>query len=82
MAQRIAAVMALVVFAVCLVAGIGAGNPFASIIIRALTGMAVTLIVGLVVGAMAQKMLDENTSARNKKNSPEVQAAESGPKDR
>jgi hypothetical protein len=52
--------MSLVVFAVCLMAGLAADNPMATTLWRALVAMAGTLVVGLVVGAMAQKMLDEH----------------------
>ena len=63
MARRMAGALALVVFAVCVLAGIGAGNTFERILARALAAMAVTFLVGLVVGAMAQKMIDENLAA-------------------
>jgi hypothetical protein len=64
--NRIAAVLALVVFAVCVIAGIGAENGFSTIVTRALLAMVVTLVIGMVLGAMAQKMLDENLSAAKK----------------
>lgn len=61
MAQRIAAGLALIAFALCLLVGsLGAGNPFGTTVLRALAAMAVTFVVGLIVGSMAQKMLDEN----------------------
>jgi len=60
MARRMAAAMSLIVFAVCLLEGLAAGNPLATILYKALVAMAGTMVVGLVVGAMAQKMLDEN----------------------
>lgn len=61
MVQRLAAVSALMVFAVCLlVGGFAAGNPFVSAVERALVAMLGTLILGLVVGWMAQKMLEES----------------------
>jgi len=60
--QRIAGACALVVFAVCLGAGASAGNLFGTVITRALLAMPATLVIGLVVGTMAQKMLDENLS--------------------
>lgn len=63
MARRIAAVLALVVFAVCVIAGLGAGNTFETVLTKALVGMAATFGVGLVVGAVAQKMIDENLAA-------------------
>ena len=55
-----ASVLSLIVFAVCLVAGTAAQNSFGTTIQRALVAMVGTLVVGLIVGAMAQKMLDEN----------------------
>jgi hypothetical protein len=60
--------MALVVFAVCLlIGGLQAGNPFTTTVIRAIVAMAGTLVVGLVIGGMAQKMLDENIQSEEKK---------------
>jgi NhaP-type Na+/H+ or K+/H+ antiporter len=65
MAQRLAAVAALIVFSVCLlIGGFGAGNPFITAVERALVAMAATLGLGLIVGWMAQKMLDENIEAQ------------------
>ena len=63
MARRMAAALALVVFAVCVIAGLNAGNSFETVLTKALLAMAATFFVGLVVGAMAQKMLDENLAA-------------------
>jgi putative Mn2+ efflux pump MntP len=60
LSRRIAAAMSLIAFAVCLVAGIEADNPLGTILARSLVAMAGTLVIGLVVGAMAQKMLDEH----------------------
>jgi hypothetical protein len=64
--RRIAAAMSLIAFAVCLVAGIEADNPLGTILARSLVAMAGTLVVGLVVGAMAQKMLDEHLATRGR----------------
>src|SRR6478752_6695867 len=64
LSRRIAAAMSLIAFAVCLVAGIEADNPLGTILARSLVAMAGTLVVGLVVGAMAQKMLDEHLASR------------------
>ena len=59
--QRIAAILAIVAFATCLVIGrFEASNSFTTSVLRALVAMVVTLLIGLVIGAMAQKMLDEN----------------------
>ena len=63
MARRMAAALALVVFAVCVIAGLNAGNSFETVLTKALGAMAATFAVGLVVGVMAQKMIDENLAA-------------------
>ena len=61
MALRIAVTISLLAFTVCLIAGgIEADNPFATTVWRALLAMGSTLVIGLIVGVMAQKMLDEN----------------------
>lgn len=60
--------MALTVFALCLViGGVQADNTFATTVTRALTAMACTFVIGLVLGAMAQRMLEENLSGEQKK---------------
>jgi hypothetical protein len=59
--QRLAASLAVLTFAVCLVVGgLQAGNTFTTTVTRALVAMAGTFVVGLVVGAMGQRMLDDN----------------------
>ncbi len=60
MPLRVAATTSFVVFAVCLIAG--AGNTFGTAVGRALTAMMATLAVGLVVGWMGQKMIEENVN--------------------
>ena len=57
-------------FAVCLLsAACEADNTFTTTVVRGRWWRwSVTLVVGLVVGAMAQKMLDENLEDREKKN--------------
>lgn len=80
MPRRLAVVVALVVFAVSLLAGMLAENTFAETVRRALVGMFVTLAVGLVVGVMAQRMLEEN--ARQLEKSPEDSETKVEPKDR
>jgi NhaP-type Na+/H+ or K+/H+ antiporter len=68
MVNRIAGVLALLVFIVCLLTGgIGADNTFATTVERALTAMAVTLVIGLVLGSMARKMLEENVKSESEK---------------
>ena len=56
--------MALVAFAICILVGLQAGNPFSTIVLKALVALFVTFILGLVIGTMAQKMLDENLAPR------------------
>jgi hypothetical protein len=67
MENRMAAASAFLVFTVCLVVGMGADNTFATTVERALAAMAVTLVIGLVVGAMARKMLEENVKSQEEK---------------
>jgi len=75
MVRRIAGSLSLLAFAICLVAGLAAKNSTATILANALLAMGVTFVVGLVVGAMAQKMLDENVAAEAAKASPASPAA-------
>jgi hypothetical protein len=67
MPRRLAATASLIVFAICLLTGIQAENSIGTSIQRGLVAMFGTLIVGLVVGTMAQKMLDENVQAQEEK---------------
>jgi uncharacterized membrane protein len=68
MSKRIAAAMSILSFAICLVIGaFQADNTFTTAVERALVAMMATLIVGLIVGAMAQKMLDENLKSHEEK---------------
>lgn len=67
MPRRFAAVSALVVFALCLVLGMRANNTFSTTVSRALLAMAGTFVVGLVLGAVAQRMLDENLKAEEER---------------
>jgi len=68
MIQRIAGCMSLIAFAVCLlVGGLDAQNPFATTVWRALEAMLSMLIVGWIVGIMAQAMLNENLTSERKK---------------
>jgi hypothetical protein len=63
MVRRLAGCLALLTFAVCIAAVLNAVNTAATILSNALAAMGVTFVVGLAVGAMAQKMLDENVAA-------------------
>jgi len=67
MVNRMAAVAALLVFAVCLIVGVSADNTVATTVERALTAMAVTMVIGLIVGSMARKMLEENVKSEAEK---------------
>jgi hypothetical protein len=63
MPQRIAAISSIMVFIGCLLAGaIGAENSFVTAVERALGAMVATLVIGLVVGWMAQRMIQENVA--------------------
>ena len=68
MSTRLAGCLSLLCFAICLVAGaFGADNAFETVVWRALVGMAVTFVVGLVIGTMAQKMIEENLSGETQR---------------
>ena len=68
MAKRISASLSLIAFAICLLIGaFEADNSFATTVQRALLAMVITLFVGLLIGAMAQKMLDENLKQHEEK---------------
>jgi len=66
-ARRLAGCCALVVFAFCLIQGLQAHNSFSTTVTRALIAMAGTFAVGLLIGWIAQKMLDENLKAEEEK---------------
>jgi hypothetical protein len=66
MTRRIAASFGLIVFAMCLVEGLRAENPFGTVVLRALLGLVVTFGVGLILGVMAEKMLKENLEPSEK----------------
>jgi len=58
---------AFLVFAVCLIVGVAADNTFSTTVERALAAMGATLVIGLILGAMAQKMLEENVKSQEEK---------------
>ena len=70
MIRRVAGSLSLLAFAVCIVAGMTADNSTATVLSNALAAMGVTFVVGLAVGAMAQKMLDENVAAEAARAAP------------
>lgn len=68
MQRRLAGSMAILAFAICLlIGGWQADNTFTTTVCRALVAMAGTFIIGLILGAVAQKMLDENLRDEEKK---------------
>ena len=67
MAQKIAASSALLVFAVSVLLGLSAENTFSTTLSRALLAMGGTFVIGLVIGAMADRMIAENLSVSEKK---------------
>lgn len=67
MSHKIAAIFALTAFSLCLlVGGIQVDNPFTTTIWRALLAMGGTFIVGLILGAVAQMIIDENLRIEEK----------------
>jgi NhaP-type Na+/H+ or K+/H+ antiporter len=80
MPRRMAGVLALIAFAVCLVVGgLQTGNTFTTTVTRALVAMAGTFVIGLVIGGIGQRMLEENLDGRRKS---EFSEAISRPEDR
>ncbi len=67
MCRRIAACLSLLAFAACLIVGAAAGNSFSTAVGRALLAMAGTFVIGLIVGAMGEKMIDENVRGEEEK---------------
>jgi hypothetical protein len=86
MTKRISASLAIIVFAICLlIGGFEANNTFTTSVQRAMVAMMATLFVGLIIGTMAQKMLDENLKSKEDRlqSSPvENKPAENKPSDR
>jgi len=60
MTRRIAATLALIAFGMSLIVGLQAENSFVTVVGRALLALVVTFAVGLILGAMLEKMLAEN----------------------
>ena len=73
--RKIAAASALIAFAVCLIQGLVAENTFATTVSRGLAAMAMTFVVGLVVGAMGEKMYEEHTKSVEKMGKSETKMA-------
>jgi hypothetical protein len=67
MPQKVAAILAMLAFAMCMViGGLEADNPFTTTVSRSLIAMAGTFVIGLILGAMGQKMLAENITSQKK----------------
>ena len=66
MTRRIAAILALIAFAMCLLEGLRAENSFVTVVVRALLALVATFIVGLILGGMAEYMLKENLAQSKK----------------
>ena len=56
-------------FAVALVSGLGAGNDAASVLLRAIVAMFACQMLGMVVGSMLERLIDEQ-EARYKESHP------------
>ena len=67
LARRIAATTSLVAFALSLIVGLQAGNTFSTTVFRAMAAMGCTFLLGLLLGVMAERMLEENALATEKK---------------
>jgi MFS family permease len=80
MARKIAAVSALLVFGISILSGLHAQNTFSTTLSRALQGMAIAFIVGLLIGLMADRMFREHLEAEAKKN--KFSEVKPGPDDR
>ena len=83
MPQRLAGAISLLVFAMCLlIGGFRANNPFGTAVGRALVAMAVTFVLALVVGYMAQRMIEDNLREVRERKNQEKFEAKSPPPDR
>ncbi|MEM6561838.1 MAG: hypothetical protein AAF656_09565 [Planctomycetota bacterium] len=68
MPVRIAAILSLVCFVACLLAGtIFGDNPLETVVLVALQGMAATFVIGYVVGMMAGVIVREKVEAEEAK---------------
>lgn len=67
MPNRIAGILALIAFAMCLlVGGFEAENPFTTVVWRSLIAMFGTYVVGYLIGFAAEQMLGEQKAAAEK----------------
>lgn len=64
MPNRIAGILALVAFAMCLlVGGFEANNPFTTVVKRGLVALFGTYVVGYIIGIAAEHLLSEQRMA-------------------
>lgn len=76
MPNRIAGILALIAFAICLLLGtFSAENTFTTVVYRGLLAMLGTYVVGYGVGIAAEKMLSENVEAHERRIAAEQKAA-------
>ena len=61
--RAVAGCFALAAFAVAVVAGLAGGNTPSSILVRALMAMVVCYPVGLVIGLVCQRVIEEHVKA-------------------
>lgn len=67
MPNRIAGILALIAFAMCLlVGGFEASNPFTTVVWRSLVALFGTYVVGYIIGIAAERMLGEQRVSPNK----------------
>ena len=67
MPQRIASIIALIAFALCLLQGMAVENTFSTTVVRALLAMAGTYVIGLIVGLMCERMLEDTPKPKPEK---------------
>lgn len=71
MEQRVAAICALIAFAMCVIVGaFEAKNPFGTTLARALVAMLGSYVVGYLVGMAGERMIGERRAAAEKKSAP------------
>ena len=67
MPNRIAGILALIAFSMCLLVGaFEANNPFTTVVWRSLIAMFGTYVIGYIIGIAAERMLGEQKAAAEK----------------
>ena len=69
-ATTVAGAFALTAFAVAVLAGLGSGNPATSVLVRALMAMLVCYPIGLALGTIAQRLVQDEVE-RHRATNPE-----------